>query len=361
MPSRWRRTSRTRRHVAPGSPSWWSVVARPGSRSRARSRSWPARASQGNFRRIDPADAEILLVDGGKEILATFGDRLSAKAAAELRRLGVTIRSRSIVTDVDPFGVDVRDRGRDDRADRLPDEDLGRRRAGLAAGRAARRGRRGHVRPCRSHRRERRLHASRPPRGLRDRRHDGAARPSRRRRGGDAVGHPRRQHDQAPAARRGGGDVHLPRPRQHGHHLPVPRRGQLQEAPAVRLPRLADVAPGAHHLPDRLPEPALRDVPLDRDVRGGRTRRTHDHGAPDGRSGRPRAGRRGRHRSSGPAVRAADAAGDAAPDDGRDRRDDRGPDERPPSPSTRCRGLGRRWRSRWPSTSSWCRWGCRGR
>ena len=62
----------------------------------------------GNFRRIDPADAEVLLVDGGPEILATFGDRLSAKAAAELRRLGVAIRSGSVVTDVDPFGVDVR-------------------------------------------------------------------------------------------------------------------------------------------------------------------------------------------------------------------------------------------------------------
>jgi NADH dehydrogenase len=63
---------------------------------------------KGNFRRIDPADAEVLLVDGGKEILATFGDRLSAKAARELRRLGVTIRTGSIVTGVDAFGVDVR-------------------------------------------------------------------------------------------------------------------------------------------------------------------------------------------------------------------------------------------------------------
>ncbi|GAA4746061.1 NAD(P)/FAD-dependent oxidoreductase [Nocardioides endophyticus] len=63
---------------------------------------------KGNFRRIDPADAQVLLVDGGKEILATFGDRLSEKAANELRRLGVTIRTGSIVTGVDPFGVDVR-------------------------------------------------------------------------------------------------------------------------------------------------------------------------------------------------------------------------------------------------------------
>ena len=36
---------------------------------------------KGNFRRIDPAEAEVVLVDGGKEILATFGDRLSEKAA----------------------------------------------------------------------------------------------------------------------------------------------------------------------------------------------------------------------------------------------------------------------------------------
>src|SRR3954466_13322730 len=48
---------------------------------------------KGNFRRIDPAEAKVLLVDGGREILAMFGDRLSEKAANELRRLGVTIRT----------------------------------------------------------------------------------------------------------------------------------------------------------------------------------------------------------------------------------------------------------------------------
>ncbi|MET0526087.1 MAG: FAD-dependent oxidoreductase, partial [Nocardioides sp.] len=47
----------------------------------------------GNFRHVDPADATVLLVDGGPEILPTFGDRLSEKAARELRRLGVTIRT----------------------------------------------------------------------------------------------------------------------------------------------------------------------------------------------------------------------------------------------------------------------------
>ena len=62
---------------------------------------------KGNFRRIDPATATVVLVDGGPEILGTFGDRLSQKAATELRRLGVTIRTGTVVTGVDALGVDV--------------------------------------------------------------------------------------------------------------------------------------------------------------------------------------------------------------------------------------------------------------
>jgi NADH dehydrogenase len=61
-----------------------------------------------NFRRIDPADAEVLLFDGGKEILANFGDQLSQNATKELARLGVAVRTERIVTGVDAFGVDVR-------------------------------------------------------------------------------------------------------------------------------------------------------------------------------------------------------------------------------------------------------------
>ena len=62
---------------------------------------------KGNFRRIDPRDARVILVDGGQEILAAFGDRLSQKAARELARLGVTIRTGMVVSGVDAFGVDV--------------------------------------------------------------------------------------------------------------------------------------------------------------------------------------------------------------------------------------------------------------
>lgn len=65
----------------------------------------------GNFRYIDPADATVVLLDGDAEILAAFGDRLSEKAARELRRLDVNIRTGTLVTGVDAFGVDVRTQG----------------------------------------------------------------------------------------------------------------------------------------------------------------------------------------------------------------------------------------------------------
>ncbi len=72
---------------------------------------------KGNFRQIDPKDARVILVDGGDEILAAFGDRLSEKAAAELQRLGVTIRTGMVVSGVDAFGVDLT--ARDGSLDRI--------------------------------------------------------------------------------------------------------------------------------------------------------------------------------------------------------------------------------------------------
>lgn len=62
----------------------------------------------GNFRHIDPTDATVQLLDGGPAVLAAFDHRLSGKAAHQLRRLGVTIRTGTVVTGVDAFGVDVR-------------------------------------------------------------------------------------------------------------------------------------------------------------------------------------------------------------------------------------------------------------
>ena len=50
----------------------------------------------------------MLLFEGGPEILATFGDKLSGKATRELEKIGVEIHVRSIVTHVDADGVDVK-------------------------------------------------------------------------------------------------------------------------------------------------------------------------------------------------------------------------------------------------------------
>ncbi len=63
------------------------------------------RALKDNFRRIDPADARVLLLDGGEEPLATFGDRLCAIATKEIERTGVELRMRTRVTDVGPEGI----------------------------------------------------------------------------------------------------------------------------------------------------------------------------------------------------------------------------------------------------------------
>jgi NADH dehydrogenase len=65
------------------------------------------RALKKNFRAIDPASARVLLFDGGSEILATFGDRLSGKATKELEHLGVELRLGSRVTSVSPEEIVV--------------------------------------------------------------------------------------------------------------------------------------------------------------------------------------------------------------------------------------------------------------
>jgi NADH:ubiquinone reductase (H+-translocating) len=65
------------------------------------------RSLKKNYRTFDPASIRVVLMDGGAEPLATFGHKLSAKAAHELEALGVELRMDSRVTNIDPFGVDV--------------------------------------------------------------------------------------------------------------------------------------------------------------------------------------------------------------------------------------------------------------
>jgi NADH:ubiquinone reductase (H+-translocating) len=62
------------------------------------------------YRRARPEDARVLLFDGGRAPLATFGGRLSARAAAELRALGVELHMGTLVTLVDQDGLVARDR-----------------------------------------------------------------------------------------------------------------------------------------------------------------------------------------------------------------------------------------------------------
>jgi NADH dehydrogenase len=61
-----------------------------------------------NFRRINTADARILLVDGAPRILGGFHERLSKRAAAKLERMGVEIRTGALVTDVTETEVELR-------------------------------------------------------------------------------------------------------------------------------------------------------------------------------------------------------------------------------------------------------------
>ena len=61
------------------------------------------------YRHIKPEDARVLLFDGGSAPLAMFGPKLSALAARDLGKLGVELHMGSIVTHVDPGGLEVKD------------------------------------------------------------------------------------------------------------------------------------------------------------------------------------------------------------------------------------------------------------
>jgi NADH dehydrogenase len=58
-----------------------------------------------DFRVIDPTQARILLLEGGPRVLPTFPPSLSAKAEAQLRRLGVEVRASALVTNVSSDAV----------------------------------------------------------------------------------------------------------------------------------------------------------------------------------------------------------------------------------------------------------------
>ncbi len=60
---------------------------------------------RGNFRHVRPESARIILVEGGPNVLATFPEKLRAAARRSLEKLGVEVRTGTIVTQVDQDGV----------------------------------------------------------------------------------------------------------------------------------------------------------------------------------------------------------------------------------------------------------------
>lgn len=60
-----------------------------------------------DFRTIDPSLAKIILVEGLDRVLSTYDRSLSEKARRSLERLGVEVRLRSFVTDIDEHGVTI--------------------------------------------------------------------------------------------------------------------------------------------------------------------------------------------------------------------------------------------------------------
>lgn len=65
---------------------------------------------RGNFRSIDPAAARVLLVEAMDRVLPPYPPDLSAKAAASLERLGVTVCTGTMVAAVEPQAVTLRRR-----------------------------------------------------------------------------------------------------------------------------------------------------------------------------------------------------------------------------------------------------------
>jgi NADH dehydrogenase FAD-containing subunit len=62
---------------------------------------------RGNFRRIDPTQARVVLVEAGPRLLAAFPEELGSYSAIALQRLGVEVRLNSTVEQIDKDGVQL--------------------------------------------------------------------------------------------------------------------------------------------------------------------------------------------------------------------------------------------------------------
>jgi NADH dehydrogenase len=61
-----------------------------------------------DFRNIDTAEARILLLEGMDRILPPYKPELSAKAAASLKKLGVTVLTKALVTNIENHVITVK-------------------------------------------------------------------------------------------------------------------------------------------------------------------------------------------------------------------------------------------------------------
>ena len=66
-----------------------------------------ARAIGRNFRRVDPSEVRVILLDAGERPVAAFSKRLSRKVVADLIELGVTVREGVRATAIDEGGVTI--------------------------------------------------------------------------------------------------------------------------------------------------------------------------------------------------------------------------------------------------------------
>ncbi len=61
-----------------------------------------------NFRHIDPASAKVILIEGSDRILPPYAPESSKRASDDLKRLGVTVRTNCMVTDIQPESVTIK-------------------------------------------------------------------------------------------------------------------------------------------------------------------------------------------------------------------------------------------------------------
>ncbi len=65
------------------------------------------RALRGNYRRIDPQDARVVLVEGSDHLLGSMGARVSRLTERKLARMEVELHLGAMVSDMDDDGVEI--------------------------------------------------------------------------------------------------------------------------------------------------------------------------------------------------------------------------------------------------------------